>query len=277
MKVFISWSGEESKAVARELRTWVRQVLQAAEPWMSQMDIDKGERWNSAIAKQLHETKAGIICLTPTNLSAPWILFEAGALAKTIDEKTRVCPYLIRLRHSDVPARGPLAQFQLTEANRDETFQMVQTLNRVMEKPLEGAHLEETFSTWWPRLKEKLSKIEEKFSQSGPAVPEPRNERDILEDLLGLSRHQIQKLDALEKLVRAFEANWPGIFSGQTSGLIYHRAGELGSGSSMRVSGGGHPFPSVSEAKSFTPFSSPLGGQNDPPLGGQNDPTRTSD
>jgi hypothetical protein len=49
------------------------------------------------------------------NQVAPWILFEAGALAKTI-ESTFVVPYLIDLEPPNIN-RGPLKQFQAKRAN----------------------------------------------------------------------------------------------------------------------------------------------------------------
>ena len=42
------------------------------------------------MANALEGMKVGIICLTLENLSAKWILYEAGALSKTLDDKTRV-------------------------------------------------------------------------------------------------------------------------------------------------------------------------------------------
>jgi hypothetical protein len=59
---------------------------------MSAEDIDTGTRWDSEVTNQLAETRCGIICLTKENQQAPWLLFETGALSKTI-EKTYVIPY----------------------------------------------------------------------------------------------------------------------------------------------------------------------------------------
>src|SRR6266545_990864 len=108
MKIFISWSGQRSRTVAAFLNDWLKDIIQIADPWMSANDIDAGVRWSRAIEERLQATKFGILCLTKTNLNAPWILFEAGALAKTIED-TFVCPYLIDLEPSSVP-RGPLTQ-----------------------------------------------------------------------------------------------------------------------------------------------------------------------
>lgn len=73
MKVFISWSGERSRAVAEALRNWLPHVIQGLQPWFSSNDIDKGVRWATDIAANLQESRVGIICLTPENLESPWI------------------------------------------------------------------------------------------------------------------------------------------------------------------------------------------------------------
>jgi TIR domain-containing protein len=119
MKVFISWSGAKSGALAETLRSWLPDVMQVVKPWMSRSDVEAGARWNRDIDKQLEETNFDIICLTKSNCNAPWILFEAGALAKTI-ANSFVCPYLIDMNPSDVP-NGPLTQFQAKRANDKET------------------------------------------------------------------------------------------------------------------------------------------------------------
>ena len=90
MKVFITWSGKKSKAVALALREWIPDVLNNIEAWMSEIDIGAGRRWSEAIALELGVTNCGIICLTKSNLNQPWILFEAGALAKSISDDTYV-------------------------------------------------------------------------------------------------------------------------------------------------------------------------------------------
>lgn len=93
MKVFISWSGEKSKVAALALRDWIPNIIQAAEPWMSEIDIGAGERWNPKVSGELKESNYGIVCLTKDNLDAAWIHFEIGALAKTVEDAF-VCPSL---------------------------------------------------------------------------------------------------------------------------------------------------------------------------------------
>lgn len=76
MKVFISWSGEIGKQVAKFLRNeWLEYILDGIEPWMSDSDIATGLPWFSEIRKSLATTNYGIVCLTPENLHAPWDSF----------------------------------------------------------------------------------------------------------------------------------------------------------------------------------------------------------
>ena len=129
MKVFISWSGDRSRNVAEILRGWLPKVLQAVKPWMSDEDISTGTRWSTEIASELEASKAGIVCITPENQHNPWLMFEAGALSKTLTE-TYVCPYLFDLSTSQLS--GPISQFQATLATKEGTFKIIQTLNKAL-------------------------------------------------------------------------------------------------------------------------------------------------
>jgi hypothetical protein len=93
--------------------------MQALDPWISVEDIDKGQQWGRSLADELESTHAGVICLTPENLTAPWLLFEAGALSKLYKE-ARVCTYLIDMLYADVPP-GPFSEFQHTLAIKEDT------------------------------------------------------------------------------------------------------------------------------------------------------------
>ena len=185
MKVFISWSGPRSELLAEVLRSWLSDVIHVLDPWMSSHDIDKGRRWSSDIASELGQSNVGIICLTRENVNAPWILFEAGALAKAIDE-TFVCPYLLDLKPTEL--KGPLAQFQVTVANEEDTCKLLRTINKALgENARSSEQLEKAFKKWWPELKTAIDGIPKTLS---PAK-ELRSERDLLEEMLSLIRSQV--------------------------------------------------------------------------------------
>jgi TIR domain len=183
MKVFISWSGERSKAVAEALRYWLPKVIQALEPWMSADDIEKGTRWRSGIATELEQSSVGIICLTRENLDSTWIHFEAGALSKQ-QQDTYVCTLLLGLEHTDV--REPLAQFQHTRANKDDLRKLISTINKNLgDGKLSDSELNESFEIWWPKLEERLSNVPASDNKSSTPV---RKDREILDEILEIVR-----------------------------------------------------------------------------------------
>jgi len=152
--IFLSWSQPRSEAVAKALNVWIPLVLQSSRPWLSR-DIEKGARWDDVISRKLESCDFGVVCLTPENLHSDWLLFEAGALSKKVNE-ARVCTYLLELKPSDVT--GPLAKFQHTTATKEDTLSLLEALNATMaEQRLDSDRFRQTFEQWWPDLERRLS------------------------------------------------------------------------------------------------------------------------
>lgn len=184
MKVFISWSGDRSKAIAAAFKEWLPSVIQAVRPYFSPNDIDKGARWSSEISKELESASVGLICLTRENLTASWLMFEAGALSKSLD-KSRVCPMLFGIEPSDMS--GPLVQFQATSFSKEEVLKLLRTVNQQLDSTaLEAKTLENVFEKWWPDLNSKITSI----LDDSPSAKDAnlRTEREILEEVLQLTR-----------------------------------------------------------------------------------------
>uniref|UniRef100_UPI001C84E834 TIR domain-containing protein n=1 Tax=Paractinoplanes polyasparticus TaxID=2856853 RepID=UPI001C84E834 len=80
-RVLISFSQERSRELALVLRSWLPDVIQQVQPWVSHEDIEKGQRWAAEISRHLDGSTEGLICVTPENQAKPWLNFEAGALA----------------------------------------------------------------------------------------------------------------------------------------------------------------------------------------------------
>lgn len=183
MDIFISWSGDKSREAAKVLRRWLPDVIQSLSPWMSETDIGAGARWNKEIQEKLAATRFGIICVTAGNLNAPWVLFEAGALAKTLAD-TYVCPYLIDIGPSDIP-EGPLAQFQAKSANEDGTWELLKTINVALkEAALPEDQLQRSYKRCWPELDEglrRLRSIEDMKRES-------RSTQEMIEEILTILR-----------------------------------------------------------------------------------------
>jgi hypothetical protein len=186
MKVFISWSGDLSKELGEALRKWIPGVIQQVKPYFTPNDIEKGARWSTDIAVELGESKIGIICLTSENLEKPWVMFEAGALSKQLDT-AYVCPILFDIDSSDL--KGPLIQFQATSFNKPEVKKLISTINQLLgDDRLDDTVLNTVFDMWWPKLDEQVKSIIQKHNSKSGIKEELRNEREILEEILALTR-----------------------------------------------------------------------------------------
>lgn len=184
MKIFICWSGKRSHSAAAGLASWLPKVIQSAKPWLSSSSIVPGTRWSPEVSKALEESHVGIVCVTPENLTAPWLLFEAGALSKAV-ETSRVVPFLLGVETRQL--EGPLAQFQGVSADEDGTRSVVQLINRLEGGPgMEQDALGEVFDMWWPRLEPVFAEVLE--SSPDEAAPPERSNEDVVGEILDLVR-----------------------------------------------------------------------------------------
>jgi hypothetical protein len=177
MKVFISWSGDRSQALAQALREWLPMVLHYVEPWLSQSDIEAGERWANEVAKELEASKFGIICITRENITSSWILFEAGALAKFMQEG-RVIPLLLDVEFKDIT--GPLAQFQAKKVDKSGIGDVVNSINQISETKVPEIRLSPLFDTLWPTLDKKVGEI----PKTQTPARQNRPQHEVLEELV---------------------------------------------------------------------------------------------
>src|SRR5688572_23952223 len=125
--VFISWSGRRSRQIAEALKDFLENVFDASLKggiFLSTKEIRGGARWSEVINEALRECHFGIMCLTPENVSAPWVLFEAGALSKTAGEVC-VCPYLHEVSADELGR--PLQQFNAMMTHKEGTEKLVES------------------------------------------------------------------------------------------------------------------------------------------------------
>lgn len=177
MKVFISWSGERSQTLGDALRGWIPLVLHYVEPWLSQADIEAGQRWAEQVAKELESSNFGILAVTRENVGSPWVLFEAGALAKSM-QGSRVIPLLLDLEVREIA--GPLAQFQAKKVDRTGLFEVIQSLNQAATHPVPDDRVEQLLNALWPELEKKIAAI----PKAAPQAKHARPQNEILEELV---------------------------------------------------------------------------------------------
>lgn len=201
MKIFVSWSGDLSRKIAEILKKWIPCIIQSVEVFFSPEDIEKGDNWDRTVSTQLSECKYGIICLTSENTNAPWVNFEAGAIAKTLDSK--VAALMIDIKPSDI--RGPLSRYQATKFEKDDVYQLICSINKTLEMPLDDNILKNAFEAMWTAMETEINNITNQFAQrnnkqkKGISSDQPDNAP--IEEILQLLRKQNSVLSSPENLL----------------------------------------------------------------------------
>jgi len=207
MKVFLSWSGDQSKLAAKAIHEWLPTVIQTVQPYMSAETINKGERWSLDLSKQLECTHFGVNCVTPDNVAAPWVLFEAGALSKAID-KARVSPLLFGLASSDF-TDSPLLQFQHTVFKKEDFGKLLHSLNAAAPdtEKLTKEVLDRSFARAWAELEQEIAKIDfatpKRSGKSKHEKPAEEKIEQVLDELLSIARSQMKLLRSPEDMLPA--------------------------------------------------------------------------
>jgi hypothetical protein len=155
---------------------------------VSELDIDKGECWSSVLAGVLDSAKIGIFCLTPLNVNRPALLFESGAISKSVSD-SRVCVLLDGMEPANLS--WPWSQFQCTRLHaQKDMFKMLSDVNKWLSETGEPALGTDQFTKqlrmWWPEFQNELKTLpveaEKRLSE--------RSEKDMLIEVLDLLRSQ---------------------------------------------------------------------------------------
>ena len=192
MRIFLSWSGDRSKYLAKCFKDWLPNVLQYVEPYMSEKDIKLGERWGKSIEENLRCNDFGLVFITPENIDAPWINFEAGALSKSL--QSRLVPILYDTQVT-ILNNGPLKQFQSSkEVSKESIKQLILDINEFAEETerLKEERLESAFEKWWEDLEENLNKTPENTEDKEQKIPSN-------EEMLNVILHEIKNLRELNR------------------------------------------------------------------------------
>lgn len=163
MKIFLSWSGQTSRAFAHKMQEFFGQVLPWAEIYLSDDEIESGERWLTNINAALEDSSYGVIFVTNENKVAPWVLFEAGALSKRIAE-SRVVPLLCDVDDIDLTG-NPLSQFQYRKVNRQDIERLVKDMNSKGDVTVPWDRLINTFNKFWPDYEPQITCLQEESAK----------------------------------------------------------------------------------------------------------------
>jgi len=200
VKIFLSWSGDISREIARVFNKRIPYILNSARPFFSEEDM-VGGMWAKKIASELESSQLGLLFLTKENRNSLWLSFEAGALSKNFD-RSKVVPIVFGIKSTDIV--GPLATLQIIDFTEDKILQVVQMINEALGKEaFDKTKLISSFKDgWWDSLNAEVKSV---LSNEKKAVV--RTDTELLEEILKLSRATIAAVFETgtgESLERAF-------------------------------------------------------------------------
>ncbi|MCK9388530.1 MAG: toll/interleukin-1 receptor domain-containing protein [Sulfuritalea sp.] len=174
MRIFLSWSGLESKKAAKVVKEWLTKVVFAGEkidPFMSEKDIPYGADWLATLKTKLADADCAIICLTADNLKSPWLNFEGGAIS-IVKDKLAI-PLLINIDRDKIS--GPYQHFQSVTLDIEGVEKLVLDLKQLgkFRSPHEN-HLPKLLPDFFDKLvsgiKAELKSVERDYDMSGFSI-----------------------------------------------------------------------------------------------------------
>jgi TIR domain len=189
-KIFISWSKFQSKRVAHVLKDYLPEILEDVEIFMSDKDIDPGQRSMKVLENELDGTTYGIAVVTEANQSEPWLNFEAGALSKAVVNDNQGVPYVVPLLvdiQTTTQLTGPISQFQAVQLNHDGLAEIITSICKLVNIN-ENIALKR-FDRAWSEINEALSTARKR--------PTPRDDKK--------PRTDSQKIDEALEILRTMQ------------------------------------------------------------------------
>ena len=217
MQIYFSWSGETSYRIALSLRELINTIFPRLDLWVPPDDIQDGKRWSSKLTRYLDETSIGVVCVDPTNYLSRWLHFEAGAIAKSIENEN------IRLVYFGLTAediQGPLAKFDGFNIKKDEILTFLEVIRSNMDHfTISYMELRANFDLHWTSFESKLAKLD---VESIPAQVKSTQPFDFKTD----DSRAVEYLDGVEeKLLQLLFVN-NGIDEDKVSNLVYLSRGQ---------------------------------------------------
>jgi len=193
MQVFLSWSKPRSHAACLAFYEWLPDVLQSVTPWMSSEDIASGSGWNQEIRRALEASNYGILFVTRENHDQPWLMFEAGALAKHVSNDARVVPLIVDDELEPNALVGPLGQLQARKSTKDNIFRLVKDLDSACEGSLDTGRLRRCFDAHWDSLEKKLTSLPDAEGEAPELKPD-----ELIQEMYNMLR-SMKRDDAISR------------------------------------------------------------------------------
>jgi hypothetical protein len=190
LRIFISWSGKQAGLIGHAFHSFLPDVVNGIEPFVSSEDIDQGTRWNNVLSRNLQESSCAIVCLTPESLKSTWVAFETGAISKATGTPetahSRIWTYLVSVEYKDLQL-SPFAEFQPTAAVEEQTWKLIRSINDISPDPVSAETLKRRFdSIFWPEFSKKLEQAKSASDELGASevLPAAFHNDDVLLEIL---------------------------------------------------------------------------------------------
>jgi DNA-binding CsgD family transcriptional regulator len=178
-RIFISWSGQRSHSLAVALKEWLPDVIHDVQVWVSSHTIQAGANWATKLSEILAECQLGIAIVTPENQRAPWLLFEAGAISRSLEEG-RLIPLLLDLAPENLEM--PIAQYQTVQADRGGIQSLLEAINNTRPNRISQERLLKYVERWWTDLERQIHTA--KALPPEKSVSPARSDRELLTEVL---------------------------------------------------------------------------------------------
>ena len=112
--------------------------------------------------------------------------------------------FTVNIKPSDI--KGPLSRYQATRFEKADFFQLIESINKALDTPLDSKVLENTFNAMWDSLEAEAMDLINKFSQKGDSQNKKGHiteseENNPLEEILQLLRKQSAILSNPQQLL----------------------------------------------------------------------------
>ncbi|MCR9270241.1 MAG: toll/interleukin-1 receptor domain-containing protein [Hyphomonadaceae bacterium] len=215
MSVFISWSGEKSREVARAFHVLLRFSLSTERVNLSEEFIRQGKVWFDELTKAIADSTFCVVIATPDSFKSPWVQFEAGAIWRTSQENS-VSALLVHLNVDDI-RETPLSSFQNTQCDANNVLSLVKKIKQALSIDVGDDVIERNFVGAWREFEQIVTKID--FGEAGESVSsEPRDASDLIEEKLeSFERYLAARESALLKKIQ--ELSERSIYTGTAAAI----------------------------------------------------------
>jgi len=170
INIFLSWSGETGKLIATKLRSLLRIHLRGVKPFMSDVDIQKGEMWKKILDESLMETGYAMFIITPDAMNSVWMSYEAGCICTTSKNRENsilprnvIFPLLFKGQGDRTPSYlSDLSGIEFTKEKwQDIFYRIAKSSNEKLSDDdfMENSHINESFECFWQLFDQEVSSI----------------------------------------------------------------------------------------------------------------------